>query len=44
MRRFRRLEPQLVNYEMEHTPNLDPSAPLGHIFSQATNSSASRAA
>jgi len=34
-RRFRRLESQLFKYEMENTPDLNPSAPLGHIFSQA---------
>ena len=35
MRRFRRLESQLFTHEMENIPNLNPSAPLGHIFSQA---------
>jgi hypothetical protein len=36
MRRFRILEAQLVQHELANTPDLDPSAPLGHIFSHAS--------
>jgi len=37
MRRFRVLEAQLVQHELANTPDLDPSAPLGHIFSNASH-------
>ena len=36
MRRLRRIEAQFVRHELENTPGLDPSAPLGHVFSQAS--------
>src|SRR5271157_5295941 len=37
MRRFRGLEAQLVQHELASTPNLDPAAPLGHIFSNSSH-------
>jgi len=37
MRRLRVLEAQLVQHELANTPDLDPSAPLGHIFSNASH-------
>jgi len=36
MRRFRRMEAQLTQHEIDTTEKLDTANPLGHIFSQAS--------